>query len=90
MERNAKRLAAAILMPADAVLLAARETYPRLVRVAGFTNAEAVKKHLAGQLAKRFEVSVHAMSIRLAEWPMRVFERVDQAMHEKLDFLPEG
>jgi Zn-dependent peptidase ImmA (M78 family) len=89
MERNAKRLAAAMLMPADAVLLFARETYPQLVRVAGFGNAEPVKKYLASQLAKRFEVSVQAMTIRLREWPMRVFERVEAAMRDKLDFLPD-
>ena len=46
VERNAKRFAAAILMPGSAVVRAAEEEYPRLVHTAGFTNVEAIEKYL--------------------------------------------
>ncbi|MFH0981669.1 MAG: ImmA/IrrE family metallo-endopeptidase [Planctomycetota bacterium] len=88
LERNAKRLAAAILMPADKVIKAAEELYPRLVKVAGFDNPEAVKKQLAINLAKNFEVSTQAMTYRLNEWPVRVYDRADEAMKNELDYLP--
>ncbi|HUT60588.1 MAG TPA: ImmA/IrrE family metallo-endopeptidase [Phycisphaerae bacterium] len=87
MERNAKRFAAAILMPADAVLSEAARLYRLFVRAAGFGDPGAIKRQLARQLAKRFQVSSQSMEYRLTEWPMRVFERVDQAMKDQLDFL---
>lgn len=87
MDRNAKRLAAAVLMPAKQIEQAAGQWYSKLVAVAGFEDVAAVKKHLAAQLAKQFEVSAQAMNIRLTEWPMRVFGRVEQAMKDRLDYL---
>jgi hypothetical protein len=66
----------------------AEKTYPRLAKVAGYSNAEAIKKYLASQLAQRFQVSAKTMQFRLGEWPMKIFERVDLAVQEKLDYLP--
>ena len=87
MDRNAKRFAAAILMPSKYVLQDARELYPDLVRVAGFENREAVRDFMASILSKKYQVSVEAMSYRLNEWPIRVFEKIDLAMRERLEFL---
>ena len=88
IERNAKRCAAALLMPGSAVVELAQEIYPQLVKVAGFNDVTAVQKYLASQLAKVFEVSAETMRYRLNEWPMRIFDRVAQAIQDKLTYLP--
>jgi hypothetical protein len=87
MDRNAKRFAAAVLMPGAQLIAEAQGTYPQLVRAVGFANVQAIKKQLAFLLAKRFEVSQQSMTIRLTEWPMRVYERVEAAVRDQLDFL---
>lgn len=87
MDRNAKRFAAAILMPSEYVLQDSRELYPKLVKVAGFRDREAIKGHMANLLSKKYQVSMEAMSHRLNEWPIKVYEKIDVAMREKLDFL---
>jgi Zn-dependent peptidase ImmA (M78 family) len=87
MDRNAKRFAAAVLMPGEQVSREAEQVYSKLVRAAGFGDVAAVKKYLASQLAKQFEVSPQAMTIRLREWPMKIEDRVDQAMRAQLDYL---
>ena len=87
MDRNSKRFAAALLMPGAVVTEHAGRIYTRLVRVAGFGDLDAVKRHLASQLAKQFEVSAESMTYRLGEWPMKVFERVEEAMRDRLDYL---
>lgn len=86
-ERNAKKLAAMILMPSDFVLTHSRELYHEFVSSVGFQNPLAIKNFLASKLADRFEVSVQAMKIRLGEWPIKVFDKIDQAMKDGLDFL---
>jgi len=87
MDRNAKRFAAAILMPSELVLRDARQLYPDLVKVAGFRNSQAVKDYMANVLGKKYGVSAEAMSHRLNEWPIRAFDKIDAAMREKLLFL---
>lgn len=87
MERNAKRFAAAILMPGDAVTRHAERLYPQLVRVAGYGNTSAILGQLAVTLAKAFEVSTQTMEYRLNEWPMRLKARVEEAVRNRLDFL---
>lgn len=88
MDRNAKRFAAAVLMPPAEVLRDAAEVYPQLVAAAGFGNVEAVQGYLVDRLARRYRVSTQAMRIRLGEWPIRVLDRVAAAMRERLAFLP--
>jgi Zn-dependent peptidase ImmA (M78 family) len=87
MERNAKRFAAAVLMPHLCVDRMARQMYPRLVERVGFTNPDVVKKYLAAWLAKQFEVSVESMTYRLREWPVRIMDRIDEAMRNRFDQL---
>lgn len=62
MDRNAKRFAAAILMPSECVLQNARELYPTLVEIAGFKNRQAIKNYMASELSKKYGVSMEAMS----------------------------
>ena len=86
-DRNAKRLAAALLIPAEHVSKDSRELYTKMVRIVGYGNPDAIKKHLANKLAEQYEVSVKPMKFRLGEWPIRVMQKIDQAMSEELDFL---
>ena len=86
-DRNAKRLAAALLIPAENVLKDSRKLYKQMVGIAGYGNPQAIKKHLANELAEKYRVSVAAMKYRLTEWPVNVDDKVDSAMREKLDFL---
>ncbi len=86
-ERNAKWLAAALLMPAGHVLNDSRELYKQLVSSVGFDNPIAVKKYIRNLLADKYDVSVSAMKYRLENWPINVMDKIDQAMRDKLDFL---
>jgi len=86
-ERNAKRFAAALLMPSEELLRESNRIYRKLVRIAGYGSVEAIKKHLCSQAARLFEVSPKAMSIRLGEWPMRVNKKVEEAMDARLETL---
>ncbi len=81
-ERNAKKLAAMILMPSDIILTHSRELYREFVISVGFQNPAAIKNFLTSKLADHFEVSVQAMKFRLGEWPIRVFDKIDQAMKD--------
>ena len=86
-DRNAKRLAAALLMPAEYVLNDSRRLYKQMVEIAGYGSPEIIKKYIANELAEKYEVSVQAMKYRLTEWPVNVDGKVDLAMRDKLDFL---
>jgi hypothetical protein len=88
IERNAKRFAAALLMPPERILERAREVYPELVRVAGTGNAAAINHWLCERLAREFEVSRQSMGIRLREWPVRVTDQVNRAVQDGLTYLP--
>ncbi|MBA3315145.1 MAG: ImmA/IrrE family metallo-endopeptidase [Planctomycetaceae bacterium] len=87
IDHDAKRLGAALLMPARAVIDEAEMLYGRMVRLVGYGNAAAIQKQLCNTLADRFEVSPNAMNRRLREWPMKVYEKVDAAIAARLDFL---
>jgi Zn-dependent peptidase ImmA (M78 family) len=86
-ERNAKRFAAAVLMPPEELLAESNRIYRKLVQAAGYGNLEAVEKHLCAQLSKLFEVSPRAMSFRMNEWPTRIHERLQEAMDARLETL---
>ena len=87
VERNAKRFAAAILMPGNEVVKAAQEDYPKLVRTAGYGHVGAIERHLVHLLAKRFEVSQETMRYRLREWTMKVLDRMEAAIRDRLNYL---
>lgn len=87
LERNAKRFAAALLMPAKSLVSEASSVYTQLAQKVGTDNPAAVKKWLRSLLAKRFEVSESTMDYRLGEWPIRVYQRVEEAMRRGYDYL---
>jgi hypothetical protein len=86
-ERNAKRFGYSLLMPQEELLRESNQIYPKLVLVAGYGDGEAIKMHLCSQLARKFEVSHKTMSIRMTEWPMRINEKVDQAIRSRIETL---
>jgi ferritin-like protein len=86
-DRNAKRLAAAILMPAENVVNDARAYFTELINLVGFKDTDSLKKYLVKQLAEKYDVSPISMRFRLDEWPIKVFDKIDQAMKDGLNFL---
>jgi IrrE N-terminal-like domain len=87
IERNAKRFAAAILMPGDVLVKQAEQLYPKLVEVAGYGDASAILAHLASMLAKQFAVSPQSMNYRLDEWPMKIKTRVVESIRDRIGYL---
>lgn len=90
-ERNAKWLAAALLMPSEHLLEDARKMYSSfIVRIpdeSRFSSPEEFKKIIAAHLAKRYEVSQISMTYRLEKWPLNIMEKIDEAMENELTFL---
>jgi Zn-dependent peptidase ImmA (M78 family) len=74
-------------MPSESLLHDSRELYSQMVTVAGYNNPEVIKKYIANDLAKRYEVSAQAMKFRLEKWPVEVMDKIDRAMKDGLDFL---
>ena len=90
-DRNAKRLAAALLMPARTIIEDGGAWYSKITsslpEQMKYSNPVAVKKMIISKLADRYDVSVQSMEIRLSEWPIRLLEKIENAMRERLDFL---
>ncbi|MEI8189409.1 MAG: ImmA/IrrE family metallo-endopeptidase [candidate division NC10 bacterium] len=87
IDRNAKRLAAALLMPTITVSVQVRTLYAQLVEVAGFGDHAAILAHLEERLARLHAVSAAAMRNRLKEWPLKITQKVDRAMKEQFTVL---
>ena len=86
-ERNAKWLAASILIPYEHVINNSRELYKKMITTAGFGDPETVKKYMVNVLAEKYEVSVSPMRYRLEKWPIEITKKIDEAMKNRLDFL---
>jgi hypothetical protein len=63
-------------------IIAAITSNTSLVRQAGTDNVVAVKNWLRSLLAKEFAVSETAMHCRLGKWPMKIYPRVEQSLHD--------
>jgi hypothetical protein len=98
LERNAKRFAAAILMPAAALGPESAKAYEEIVGRpevwATFHSEEGparwmnpVKKWMCQALARRFEVSERSMHYRLGEWPPEIYKRVESSVDAGSDVL---
>lgn len=87
IDRNAKWLASALLIPPGPVLEDAHRLYPEMVRRVGFANPEAVKAYVIDRLSRKYLVSPSAMRYRLQRWPVDVLKKIDAAMRDELDFL---
>lgn len=87
-DRNARTFAAAVLMPMQTLRPNATEVYTKLVRAAGFGDPDAIRKHLAAELARRYGVSAQATGFRLTEGREPISAGIDTALQERLDWLP--
>jgi Zn-dependent peptidase ImmA (M78 family) len=85
-ERNAKRFAAALLMPVDKLGAEAGTVYRQLVQRVGTDHPEPVLKWLCSLLAQKFRVNEAAMGIRLKE--LGVNEKVRWALQRGYSNLP--
>lgn len=93
-DRNAKRLAAALLMPARTVIKDSAEWYSIVIsalwkkgRYSNPSAVAAVQKMVVSKLADKYDVSFQSMQIRLGEWPIKVLEKIEEAMRQGMDFL---
>ncbi len=76
-------------MPSYLVIQDAREKYRLIVNEVGFGDAVAIKKYVAELLSREYQVSSEAMRYRLNEWPIKIMEKIDEAVKEQLNFLPD-
>lgn len=77
MERDARRLSAAIRMPYKNLVLAAEGLYPEIIREHGFGDTWAIQKLLRNALAEKFLVPPEDMHKRLMGWPCLVYQRAN-------------
>lgn len=80
VERNAKRLAAALLMPRESVWEAAGREYVYWVQRQGTDEREALKLMMCGSLFHTFRVSHAAMNMRLKE--LKVYDAIEDAAYK--------
>lgn len=90
-DRNAKRLAAALLMPARTLIEDTGQWYAlilsKLPDHLRYSNPLAVQKTIVSKLADKYDVSFSSMRYRLDEWPIRLLDKIEQSMCDRLSFL---
>lgn len=87
IDRNAKWLASALLIPPAPVLEDAHRLYPEMVQRTGFANPNAIKGYVVDRLSRKYLVSPSTMRYRLINWPVNVMKKIETAMRDELDFL---
>jgi hypothetical protein len=90
VERNAKRFAAALVMPSKNLREEVSKTYRQLIQRVGTDEqwVMPVKRWMCTLLAQRFQVTEMAMNIRLTERPMLIYDQVERAMDRGWSNLP--
>jgi hypothetical protein len=86
MERDARRLSDALLMPFKNLVLYAEKMYPSLVDEHGY-DIWVVQKLLRNALAEKFVVPQHDMNRRLRQWPCLVYDRLVASLQTKSERL---
>lgn len=87
LDRNAKWLAGALLMPATHLRSDARALFATLrPRIA---SEGALNHKLTIRLAQHYGVSPRAMAIRLKNWPLKIYDTIHEAIVAGLSVLPE-
>lgn len=85
LDRNAKWLASALLMPEWYLQEDSKALFTRLR--AAIRDEQTLKYKLTIRLAQRYNVSQAAMSHRLRNWPLNIYEAIRQAFADGLNFL---
>jgi len=90
-ESNARRLAAEMLMPRDALRKDLAKAYAEVVAVVGFRNFEAIAKQVTDILTRRYVVSHDAMRYQLRTHQFQAYEAMQKAFRRRSgDLLPEA
>jgi len=87
-EANARRFAAALLLPMQSVERQAAGIYAGLRDGPGALSGQELIDRLVALLVKIFNVSPEAVRYRLTEYPARLMDRIQTALKEGLATLP--
>jgi len=87
MDRNAKRFAAAILMPNKHVINDSEILYKNLMSKGVIDKPEEMLREMITTLRKKYDVSKETMFYRLNEWPLQIIERVNFSIKNESDEL---
>ncbi|HEY2416183.1 MAG TPA: hypothetical protein VGI40_28335 [Pirellulaceae bacterium] len=87
MERDARRLSAAIRMPYKNLVLNAESLYPDIVDEHGFSDVWEIQKLLRNALSEKFFVPPEDMHKRLMQWPCLVYQRANVSIQAKKNRL---
>jgi len=83
IDRNAKRFAAALLMPNRLVVRDAEKLFHNIVLRNGKKAKEKILAEIITALRKKYDVSKETMFYRLNEWPLRIIERVEFSLENE-------
>ena len=87
-DRNARRFAAAVLMPMATFIPAVERVYRAVVRTTGFEDPEAIRRYMISFAAREFEVSAEAVGYRFRENRGYLDRRTADAIERRLEWLP--
>ena len=83
MDRNAKRFAAALLMPNKLIVNDSERLYHEILLRDGFQENKIILKEIIETLRKKYDVSKETMFYRLNEWPLEIIGRVEFSIKEQ-------
>lgn len=87
MDRNAKRFAAALLMPYKLIVTDAEKLYYKIMIRNNNIVKEEVLREIIETLRKKYDVSRKTMIIRVNEWPLQLIDRIDFSIQQDSDEL---
>lgn len=87
MDRNAKRFAAALLMPYKLVVADAEKLYYKIMIRNNNNTKETILKEIIETLRKKYDVSKETMFYRLNEWPLKLVKRIIFSFKQDADEL---
>jgi hypothetical protein len=88
VDRNARRFAAAILMPLVMLVPDIERAYRACVRTTGFDDAGKIRKFLVDYVADAYEVSKEAADYRFRENRGYLDRRIAKGIEQRLEWLP--
>lgn len=87
-DRNARRFAAAILMPLTTLVRNIERAYRACVRTTGFDDPERIRRFLIEYAADAYEVSREAADYRFRENRGYLDRRIAKGVERRLEWLP--
>lgn len=87
MDRNAKRFAAALLMPNKIVIRDSEVLYHNIFLKDRSKTKETILAEIIDALRKKYDVSRKTMTYRLNEWPLNIIDRVTFSLEKRSEEL---